>query len=244
MDGPTALRSGHPATLFKQKPMKGDLDWRTVFGSDDRAVLSAYARERAPYAGLRPALVVIDVTEAFVGPNTPVAQAQESSRQACGERAWAALPAINSLLETFRRLRRPIIFTAPDQAQRWVGAATRGASTAEETADTAFVDGIRPREDELTITKAKASIFFGTPLLSGLIQRGCDTIVLTGGTTSGCVRASAVDGTSLGFEVLIAEDGCFDRTALSHAVSLAEIDLKYGRVMPAGDISSFFVAGD
>ncbi len=224
--------------------MSTDIDWREVFDTEDRTVLSAYARTRPPYAGSRPALVVIDVTEAFVGPNLPVSRAQQSSRQACGERAWAALPQVGNILETFRRLGHPIIFTVPDQAQRWVGAATRGSTSNDEISDVAFVDHIRPRGNEVTITKTKASIFFGTPLLSGLIKSGCDTVVLTGGTTSGCVRASAVDGTSLGFEVLVAEDGCFDRTPLSHAVSLAEIDIKYGRVMPASDISSIFMAGD
>lgn len=224
--------------------MSADVDWREVFDAGDRAVLSKYARKRLPYAGSRPALVVIDVTEAFVGRNVPVAQAQQDSRQACGERAWAALPRIGGLLEAFRRLGHPIAFTVPDRAQQWVGGATRGSTSSDEKRDTAFVEDIRPRHDEITITKTKASIFFGTPLLSGLIRRGCDTIVLTGGATSGCVRASAVDGTSLGFEVLVAEDGCFDRTPLSHAVSLAEIDIKYGRVMSARDISSIFVNGD
>lgn len=223
--------------------MNSNEDWRHVFDADDRAVLENYARRRVPYSGSAPALVVIDVTEAFVGPDLPVAEAQQTSRQACGERAWAALPSISELLKTFRASRSPIVFTAPDPAQDWVGAATRGSTSPEDTTNSTFVEDIRPMGDEISLTKTKASIFFATPLLSGLIKRGCDTIVLAGCTTSGCVRASAVDGTSLGFEVLVAEDACFDRTALSHSVSLAEIDIKYGRVMSVAEISNLFGTG-
>lgn len=129
------------------------------------------------------------------------------------------------------------MFTVPDSVQHWVGAATRGDAS-EPGVESGVVDELEPHSGELTVTKAKASAFFGTPLLSGLIRNHCDTVVLVGGTTSGCVRATAVDGTSYGFEVLVAEDGCFDRAGLSHAVALAEIDAKYGRVMPAGDIAA------
>lgn len=212
-----------------------DSSWRDVFVGDDREALAAYARPRPPFAGSSPALVVIDVTEAFVGPNAPVLVAQMASRQACGERAWRALPAIGGLLRHFRSRGLPVVFTVPDNAQHWVGAATRGDAS-ESVVGGAIVEELEPHADELTVTKAKASAFFGTPLLSGLIRNHCDTVVLVGGTTSGCVRATAVDGTSYGFEVLVAEDGCFDRVALSHAVALAEIDAKYGRVMPADDV--------
>lgn len=212
-----------------------DPSWRDVFVGDDRAALAAYARPRPPFAGSSPALVVIDVTEAFVGPDVPVLVAQETSRQACGDRAWRALPAIGGLLRHFRSRSLPVVFTVPDSAQHWVGAATRGDAS-EPVLESGVMEGLEPDSGELTVTKAKASAFFGTPLLSGLIRNRCDTVVLVGGTTSGCVRATAVDGTSYGFEVLVAEDGCFDRAGLSHAVALAEIDAKYGRVMPADDI--------
>ena len=71
---------------------------------------------------------------------------------------------------------------------------------------------------------------------SSLIHRGCDSLVVAGGTTSGCVRATAVDGSSYGFEMLVAEDGCFDRAMLNHLVNLADLDAKYARVMPAAEI--------
>jgi nicotinamidase-related amidase len=179
-------------------------------------------------------LLVIDVTESFVGPDLPVPKAQETSRQACGEHAWRALPQIEIAIERFRRAGRPVIFTVPDTNQRWLGAATRGEVGGP--VDGRVAHTVTPTEDEAVIVKAKASAFFGTALVSGLIKHGVDTLVLTGGTTSGCVRATAVDATSLGFEVFVGEDAVFDRVQLSHLVALSDIDAKYGRVHPTSEV--------
>lgn len=212
-----------------------DRTWGGALSASDKAVLSAYARERGPYMGTAPALLVIDVTEAFVGPDAPVEQAQEISRQACGEWAWRALPQIARLIELFRERRLTVIFTVPDPNQTWVGAATRGAARSND-GDSGIIDIIRPREDETVLLKAKASAFFGTPLISGLINEGHDSVVLVGGTTSGCIRATAVDATSYGLEVLVPEDAVFDRVGLSHSVSLIDIEVKYGRVHTTEEI--------
>lgn len=202
--------------------------WKDVLGPNDRAALDGYARPRQPYLSGLAALLVIDVTESFVGPDLPVLKAQETSRQACGERAWRALPQIGVAIEAFRRAGRPVIFTVPDTNQRWLGAATRGEVAGP--VDGRVAHTLTPTDDETVIVKAKASAFFGTALVSGLITHGVDTLVLTGGTTSGCVRATAVDATSFGFEVFVGEDTVFDRVELSHRVALSDIDAKYGRV--------------
>lgn len=209
--------------------------WRDALSASDKTVLSTYARERGPYKGTSPALLVIDVTEAFVGPDAPVEQAQEISRQACGERAWRALPQIARLIELFRERLLTVIFTVPDPNQTWVGAATRGATRASDR-ETGNVDSIRPRGDETVVLKAKASAFFGTPLISGLIKNGHDSMVLVGGTTSGCIRATAVDATAYGLEVLVPDDAVFDRVELPHSISLIDIDVKYGRVHTTDEI--------
>lgn len=218
------------------RPTPGSGDWRTVLGAGDAANLSVYSRERKPFEGTCPVLLVVDVTEAFVGPDLPVAEAQRTWRQACGEEAWAAVPAIRRLLEAFRSADRPVIFTTPDGGQRWTGPVTRGTTSADVPEGREVIAAVAPREDEWVLRKPKASAFFGTPLVSSLIHGGCDTVVIAGGTTSGCVRATAVDGSSHGFEVLVAEDACFDRVSLSHLVSLADLDAKYARVLPTAEI--------
>ena len=211
-------------------------DWRSVLDPGDTASLARYSRTREPYAGVSPTLLVVDVTEAFVGPDLPVAEAQETWRQACGNRAWAAVPAIRRLLESFRLARRPVIFTTPDGGQRWTGPVTRGTTTADIPEGREIIPAVAPLESEWVLRKPKASAFFGTPLVSSLIHSGCDTLVIAGGTTSGCVRATAVDGSSHGFEMMVAEDGCFDRAMLNHLVNLADLDAKYARVLPASQI--------
>lgn len=211
-------------------------DWKDVLGSEDAGNLARYARSRGAYQGNSPTLMVVDVTEAFVGPDLPVAEAQETWRQACGEKAWAAVPAIVRLIAAFRSADRPVMFTTPDGGQKWTGPVTRGTSSSDQAAGRRIIAPLKPADDEWVLKKPKASAFFGTPLVTSLVNGGCDTIVLAGGTTSGCVRATAVDGCSYGFEMLVAEDGCFDRATLSHLVSLADLDAKYARVLPADQI--------
>lgn len=207
-------------------------DWRRILSAEDATNLARYARPREPYAGSSPVLVVVDVTEAFVGPDLPVAEAQRKWRQACGERAWAAVPAIKRLVESFRSAGRPVVFTTPERPPRRWDQVTRGG----DADGLEIISGLNPQVDEWVLRKPKASAFFDTPLAERLVEGGCDTVVLAGGTTSGCIRATAVDGSSHGFEVLVAEDACFDRVALSHLVSLADLDAKYARVLPTAEI--------
>ena len=87
------------------------------------------------------------------------------------------------------------------------------------------------------LEKLRPSAFFGTPLASLLVDGGCDTVVLCGGTASGCVRASAVDAFSYGFGVCVVEEATFDRSETSRAVSLYEIDQKYGNVIGVAEAS-------
>ena len=88
--------------------------------------------------------------------------------------------------------------------------------------------------------KQKPSGFFGTNLQSYLTLLGCDSVVIVGTTTSGCVRATAVDAFSLNYRVVLAEEGCFDRSEASHAVSLCDMHAKYADVVKVADVLSWF----
>ncbi len=83
---------------------------------------------------------------------------------------------------------------------------------------------------DMLLVKKYASCFFGTDLISRLVSRGVDTLIITGCTTSGCVRASAVDACSYGLHTIVVEDAVGDRAPLSHLTSLFDIDAKYGDV--------------
>ena len=90
------------------------------------------------------------------------------------------------------------------------------------------------------VRKKKPSGFFGTDLASYLTLLGCDSVVVTGTTTSGCVRATAVDAFSLNYRVVLAEEACFDRSEASHAISLCDMHAKYAEVMKVAEVLSYF----
>jgi maleamate amidohydrolase len=93
---------------------------------------------------------------------------------------------------------------------------------------------------DIVIKKQKPSGFFGTNLASYLTLLGCDSVIVVGTTTSGCVRATVVDAFSLNYRVILAEEGCFDRSEASHAVSLCDMHAKYADVLPMAEILSYF----
>jgi nicotinamidase-related amidase len=180
---------------------------------------------------------VIDTVTSFVGPNLPVLEAQKQIRTACGEYAWRAIPAIARLLERFRTDELPVLFTTADwRLDSMMGGATRGGQRRDLPTDDAVVAELEPLDGELVVAKAKASIFYGTPISSFLVKNNVDSLIVTGGTTSGCVRASAVDACSMGLDVWVVEDACFDRVPLCHDVSMIDIDTKYGRVVDSSEV--------
>ena len=207
--------------------------WRDQLEGDDLRVMERYRRVRDRVWRSQPtALIVIDVVESFVGPDVPVVEAQELARTACGERAWAAIPQIGLVLEEFRRRSWPVVFTVVSSEQRVVGAATRGEARADSPLSAErVIPELAPREGEWVLGKNRASVFFATSLLPYLVQRGITRLVLTGCSTSGCVRASAVDATSWGFDVKVLEDATFDRVGRLHDGALFDIDAKYGEVL-------------
>ena len=126
--------------------------------------------------------------------------------------------------------------------ERWKG--TRG----DEASSTVYneIDGneivamIAPGPKDIVIKKQKPSGFFGTNLASYLTLLGCDSVIVVGTTTSGCVRATVVDAFSLNYRVVLAQEGCFDRSEASHAVSLCDMHAKYADVVPTAEILSYF----
>jgi nicotinamidase-related amidase len=202
-----------------------------VFSEDERRIYDLYRRpERPKLPWDAMALLVVDVTNAFLGPNLPTLDAARQLRTACGEPAWESLGATRALLDAFHAASRPVIYTKAF-SEAHLGGPTIGAAEAGKGNEIA--DDIAPVDGDVVIEKARASAFFGTPLASYLVRAGVRGVLVVGGSTSGCVRASVLDASSLGFAVAIASDGCFDRSQLSHAVALFELDVKYGAVLSA-----------
>jgi maleamate amidohydrolase len=95
---------------------------------------------------------------------------------------------------------------------------------------------IAPADGEIVFNKKVASAFFGTPLVSQLASRGVDTVILTGCSTSGCIRATAVDAVSYGFRVIVPEECVADRADAPHRANLFDIDSKYGDVVGVDEV--------
>jgi maleamate amidohydrolase len=110
----------------------------------------------------------------------------------------------------------------------------------EKTA--AFAEGLEPREDEIVITKQYPSAFFGTSLASTLTALGTDSVILTGLTTSGCVRASCVDSMSYGFTTLVVREACGDRHPAPHEANLFDMNAKYADVVSEQETIDYLLA--
>lgn len=178
-------------------------------------------------AGEHPAIVVVDLIEGFTNPE---------SRLACD--ADSAVAATRELLDAARAAGVPVIFTTVSYTEDDLGRAAMFVAKAPALAT------LRPgsrwievdarlgrRADEILITKLFASAFFGTHLDDILRDAGCDTVVVVGASTSGCVRATAVDALQYGYRVLVPREGVADRAEEAHRASLLDIDAKYGDVL-------------
>lgn len=208
--------------------------WDDLIGEHERIAYQGYCGERQIRG--RRALLLIDLyNRAFGEREEPLREAVRSTPSSCGPAGWRALPVLEELLARARRAHLPVIFTVSGpKSAAW------GASTLRSTGDPGAADWgnqivapLAPRPDELVLAKARASVFFGTPLDAYLRRIGVEALVVAGETTSGCVRASVVDAYSLGFDVAVVEEGVFDRSPVSHKVNLFDMHCKYATVVPA-----------
>lgn len=192
--------------------------------------------------GKRPALLVIDVQYRSVGNRPmPIREAMAQYPTSCGEAGWAAIPHISNLLQFFRQNRWPVIYphVAPKSSHDQGAFAAKIPGIMQiPPAGYNFVQEVAPLPGELCLPKTQASAFFGTPLTSYLVGSGIDSLILTGCTTSGCIRASVVDACALNFKSIIPSDAVFDRSPTSHVVNLFDISSKYADVMPTRDVAS------
>jgi maleamate amidohydrolase len=102
-----------------------------------------------------------------------------------------------------------------------------------------FADGLAPQDGELVVMKQYPSAFFGTSLASTLTAMGVDSVLLTGLTTSGCVRASCVDAMSHGFRTAVVAEACGDRHAAPHEANLFDMNAKYADVVNEAETIAF-----
>lgn len=183
--------------------------------------------------GQRPAVVVVDVVTAYLagGPLTDDAGRFEAARASAAR-----------VVDAAREGGHPVLFTTVKLAAGgadagWFAVKVPGLSAFEEGSPYAgFPDAPAPLPGEVVVTKQYASSFFGTSLAATLTARGIDTVVVLGFSTSGCVRATALDALQHGFRSVVVREACGDREAATHEQNLFDLDTKYADVLPEADV--------
>jgi maleamate amidohydrolase len=207
--------------------------WKDIVTPEILETYTPYHRET--YIGQRPALLAIDLYNIVYegGPKYPH-ELVKTHRASCGIYAHNAIKPTQELFALARALKIPIFYTTTE-TRKEVDPEAVSATNREKTtlADDAYKirEEFKPQAGDIIIYKERASGFFGTPLVAHLTQRGIDSLIVCGETTSGCVRASCVDAYSSGYHVSIVEECVFDRSPLSHKVNLFDLHHKYADVM-------------
>jgi maleamate amidohydrolase len=175
--------------------------------------------------GMRPAVLVTDFIYGFTDPNSPI-----------GSNMDLAVDKTQGLLEIVRKFHLPIFYTIhgyrPDMrdAGVWPKKYPSLRTLALGTRWTEIDERVTPQPDDIVLIKQYPSAFFGTGLQSILVASQIDSLIITGCTTSGCIRASVVDGVQHGYRVFVPEDCVADRDEAPHKANLFDIGTKYADV--------------
>ena len=227
--------------------------WNRFLTERDKQVFAAAGYGARAGFGQRPALLVIDVNYNFCGDRRlPILESIKKWRNSCGEEAWEGVARIRELIDVAHAQGLPVIYTTgvrrddnwDSGSWSWKNSRTdeRPVVAKTERDGNEIVDEIAPELQDLVVLKRKPSGFYGTDLLSYLVLLGCDSVIVTGTTTSGCVRATVLDAFSNNFRVTVAEEGCFDRSQASHAINLCDMHAKYADVLPVAEVKQYLTS--
>jgi nicotinamidase-related amidase len=212
--------------------------WKDVVPESDMALYAGWRRET--FVGLRPALLAIDLYDlVYRGGPLPPSEINDRYLNTCGIFAHRAIAPTKKLLAAARRANVPVILCTQDirPNNRPPGAvSTKRRRDAASTDGYAIYHEFAVEPEDIVILKQRASIFQGTPLFSHLSLLGVQSLIVCGESTSGCVRASVVDGYSNGFHVTVVEECTFDRAELTHKVNLFDMHHKYADVMHVDEV--------
>jgi nicotinamidase-related amidase len=218
--------------------------WDRFLTPQDRAALQRLptpARDPRTYCH-RPALLCIDHFRGAYGDRPqPILESIELWPGSCGLVGWEAIPSTQRLLARARALAIPIIHTTgiieggvegqhatPPPAS---GVTANGRRWIAPEVRYEIIPELAPVAGETVIHKISSSAFWGTPLVGQLIKNRIDTVIVVGETTSGCIRASVVDGDQYQFHMIVVEDCTFDRHESTHALNLFDMWRKFADVI-------------
>lgn len=184
--------------------------------------------------GKKPALVLVDFVEAYFDESSPLYAGVEDE-----------LASAIRIRDAARAAGIPVFYT---NVVYRPGGADGGVFYRKVPALEVFIAGnplgnwpagLEPAADEYVLTKQYPSAFFGTSLAATLTANGIDTLIITGLTTSGCIRATCIDTVSNGFIPIVVSDACGDRHAAPHDANLFDMNAKYGDVVDEGTVTEY-----
>ena len=214
--------------------------WDHIISEEEQRAYHAAGFGRPSGFGRRPALLIIDVQYRTVGTTPlPFWESIKEFSTSCGDVGWNAVRHIEPLLAQFRQNNWPVLYphVAPKKSTDG-GRLAQKVPSIMNVADKGyeFVREVGPAPGDVLLPKKHPSAFFGTPLVSHLIDLEADTLIVTGCTTSGCVRGTVVDAFAYNFRVVVPQECVYDRSATSHAVNLFDIASKYADVAPVAEV--------
>lgn len=212
--------------------------WDDLLTDVEREVIrrGGYGKRRG--FGQSPALVMIDCQYNHIGADRPILEQLDEWPAGAGAAGWDIVRRIEPVLTASREIEAPVIYTRychSEQGARFDAFAKKRGRDLSAFTDgapgTRIVEPLAPRDGELVVDKVHASAFYGTALISYLIGMGIDTLLVTGVSTSGCVRATVVEAVSMNFNVGVLADCVADRIPASHKASLLDLWMKYADVI-------------
>lgn len=220
--------------------------WEDLLTETDKIVIDKGGYGQSRGLGKRPLLIIIDAQPNYIGADQPIAEQLDEWPSGGGDIAWKGIRKIQELKAAANDLGIPVLYTRNVQKKT---IQFDSFSTKAKRDQTKYIDGnpaadildcLQPLAQDLIVDKSYASAFFGTPLISYLVKMQVDTLIIVGGSTSGCVRATAVDAVTHNYNVAIVEDAVFDRIDLSHKAALLDLWMKYCDVQLSDEIFMYF----
>jgi maleamate amidohydrolase len=216
--------------------------WDSFITAQDKASLGDRPHQVWGF-GERPALLCVDLYRWVFGDRRqPLLEAMKTWPGSCGEAAWDAIPHVQRLLGAARAAQIPVVHaTKMSPYTSGIGAWSEKPSANRAPAKPDgnkwdIIDEAAPLPGETVIYKAAPSAFFGTLLMAQLNALDVDSLIICGESTSGCVRATVVDGRSNRFKMTVVEEAVFDRHQATHAINLFDMHEKYADVLGIDEV--------
>lgn len=219
--------------------------WEDLLTDVDKLVIKkgGYGKNRG--LGKKPVLMIIDVQYNYVGEDLPIEEQLDRWPSGGGADAWKAVRKMIKLKKLAEDVKIPIIQSRNVQKNtlKFDGFSEKTerdqSKYLEGRPETQIIKELTPGPNEIVIDKSYASVFYGTPLQSYLVKLCIDTIIIVGGSTSGCCRATAVDAVTRNYNVAMVEDCLYDRIQLSHKAALLDCWMKYCDVVNLEQIEQY-----